>query len=38
VSPRYRHAYNAAPTILRPVLIVLGDIWAALAIGTRFDR
>jgi hypothetical protein len=38
MSPRYRRAYNTAPTAVRLTLITLSDLWAALAFGTRWDR
>lgn len=38
MSPLYRRVYNRSSSVTRVVLIVLGDLWAALALGTRWER
>ena len=38
MTPLYRRIYNRSGAAIRIAMIVLGDLWAALTIGTRFDR
>jgi len=37
MSPLYRRIYNRSGAALRVTMIVLGDLWAALTIGTRWE-